>query len=244
MTDQPAAAPEGERKPNKRDLAKAATAARLKAAARELFEIEGYAGTTIRDIATKAGLSTGAFFASWSSKEDAHFHIFGHYPIPPELGAELALALARLEIAAPDAEAHAARLVAQLRAESQLPPLQKPEGEADADAPKHLIPASWASLAPAQRFGKRITPDAVEHLRSGTLLRWAPEGLWEADDAFTPKRGELVAFTGAVQHNPAGAHLEVARIGLITGGTAIFPGGGWVHSAFQLVSDPISGVGQ
>ncbi|MDR3509476.1 MAG: response regulator [Caulobacteraceae bacterium] len=54
----------------RRGLAKLRTRAKLLEAARGLFIDRGYEATTIRDIATQAGLSTGAVFASFTDKAD------------------------------------------------------------------------------------------------------------------------------------------------------------------------------
>lgn len=53
---------------NRREMAKAATRAKVMTAARGLFESLGYARATIRDIATAAGMSTGAVFANFPDK--------------------------------------------------------------------------------------------------------------------------------------------------------------------------------
>jgi AcrR family transcriptional regulator len=56
--------------PTRRALAKQQTRAKVLAAARRLFSEEGYEGATIRDIASAAGMSTGAVFANFSDKSD------------------------------------------------------------------------------------------------------------------------------------------------------------------------------
>lgn len=53
-----------------RALAKQATRAKVLAAARETITNCGYEDTTIRDIAKLAGMSTGAVFSSFDSKEE------------------------------------------------------------------------------------------------------------------------------------------------------------------------------
>ena len=79
-----------EKKPNRRDEAKAQTKAKILAAATKLFaEDGGYAAATIRSIAKDARMSTGAFFASYESKEDVYREIYGHPPVTPEQGARL-----------------------------------------------------------------------------------------------------------------------------------------------------------
>ena len=55
---------------NRRQEAKAKTRAKVMQAARELFGELGYDGATIRDIARRAGMSTGAVFANFTDKTD------------------------------------------------------------------------------------------------------------------------------------------------------------------------------
>lgn len=52
----------------KRAQAKAATQAKVLAAAREAFHHSGYDAVKMRDLAKSAGMSTGAIFSSWPSK--------------------------------------------------------------------------------------------------------------------------------------------------------------------------------
>ena len=56
--------------PNRRALAKLQTRQKVLTAARQMFAQEGYEGATIRDIATAAGMSTGAVFANFTDKSD------------------------------------------------------------------------------------------------------------------------------------------------------------------------------
>jgi len=63
--------------PNRRALAKQQTRMKVMAAARRLFSEEGYEGATIRDIATTAGMSTGAVFANFADKSDLFREIVG-----------------------------------------------------------------------------------------------------------------------------------------------------------------------
>lgn len=58
------------RVPTRRALAKQQTRAKVLAAARQLFSEQGYEGATIRDIASAAGMSTGAVFANFTDKSD------------------------------------------------------------------------------------------------------------------------------------------------------------------------------
>lgn len=56
--------------PNRRVLSKLRTRAKVLEAARALFTEHGYEASTIRDIAKRAGLSTGAVFANFQDKND------------------------------------------------------------------------------------------------------------------------------------------------------------------------------
>lgn len=60
-----------------RAAGKAETKAKMAAAAKDLFFSVGYSATTIRDIAKATGMSTGAFFASYASKDDLWREITG-----------------------------------------------------------------------------------------------------------------------------------------------------------------------
>src|SRR5690606_8304072 len=54
--------------PGGRSQQREATRNRVVTAARELFEQNGYEGTTIRDIASRAGVSVGSVFTTFASK--------------------------------------------------------------------------------------------------------------------------------------------------------------------------------
>jgi AcrR family transcriptional regulator len=56
------------RAPSARRTQKEATRNRVIAAARELFDTQGYQGTTIREIARQAGVSVGSVFTTFASK--------------------------------------------------------------------------------------------------------------------------------------------------------------------------------
>lgn len=75
--------------PNKRAMAKALTRAKVRSAAEALFDAVGYEKATIRDIATKAGMSTGAVFANFKDKLALYLDIKGHAPVTIEQGHEL-----------------------------------------------------------------------------------------------------------------------------------------------------------
>jgi AcrR family transcriptional regulator len=72
LTDPPAdgadATPLAEAPPGLRRTQKEATRNRVIAAARELFDTQGYQGTTIREIARHAGVSVGSVFTTFASK--------------------------------------------------------------------------------------------------------------------------------------------------------------------------------
>ncbi len=83
---------------NKRQLAKARTAANVLRAARGGFEIQGYEKATIRSIAKAAGMSTGAVFANYADKAELYQAAFGHPPISPEIGRAALLALRAMTV--------------------------------------------------------------------------------------------------------------------------------------------------
>ncbi len=56
--------------PTRRDSQKAATRAKIVEAARDLFAERGYHAATVRDIATRAGVSPGSLFTSFSGKAE------------------------------------------------------------------------------------------------------------------------------------------------------------------------------
>ena len=66
-----------EPRPNRRKLAKARTRAKIVEVAKRLFEANGYAATTIRDIAREVGMSTGAVFSNFTDKADLWMAVTG-----------------------------------------------------------------------------------------------------------------------------------------------------------------------
>lgn len=58
------------RKRLSREESQAQTRARMLDTARQLFVTHGYGGTSIRDIADRAGYSQGAFYSNFASKEE------------------------------------------------------------------------------------------------------------------------------------------------------------------------------
>lgn len=65
---------------------KAATRARLVTAAKALWDEHAYEDVSLRDIARKAGYSTGAIFSLWEGKEALWVETMGR---PPETAASL-----------------------------------------------------------------------------------------------------------------------------------------------------------
>lgn len=78
-----------EPRPNQRKQNKAKTRNRVLTAARELFETEDYADVTTRAIAARAGMSTGAIYASVRDKAALYAEIFGHPPLTPRQARDL-----------------------------------------------------------------------------------------------------------------------------------------------------------
>jgi AcrR family transcriptional regulator len=74
---------------NRRQKAKARTRERVLSAAAALFEEVGYEKAVIRDIAKRAGMSTGAVFANFESKAALYEAIEGHPPVTAKAGAHL-----------------------------------------------------------------------------------------------------------------------------------------------------------
>lgn len=65
------------RRKNLRDFAKERTTKKLTDAAKSLFAEVGYEGATVRAIAKRAKMSTGAFFATWDDKDHCWREIMG-----------------------------------------------------------------------------------------------------------------------------------------------------------------------
>lgn len=82
------------RRPNARDRAKAETRRKVLDAARFLFLNVGYFQTGIRQIATHAGMSTGAVFNTVQDKEELWREACGGPPPSEQLAEEVAYVLA------------------------------------------------------------------------------------------------------------------------------------------------------
>lgn len=82
----------GATRPNRRAEAKAKTRAQILLAAYALWAEPGtYDAVGMRDIATVAGVSTGAIFANWKTKADLWREVMGYEP--PVDGPEVRAAL-------------------------------------------------------------------------------------------------------------------------------------------------------
>lgn len=122
---------------------------------------------------------------------------------------------------------------------ADAPPARVSEQASAVVENNHSTGDAWDRIPPGMRFGHQLTESAHLHLRSGTLLRFWSSDPWFNHGDNMPALGEIVAFTGVVNTNDAGPHLEVARL---TGG--VFSGGGWVYRLFQFVSDPLPARGE
>lgn len=141
-------------RPNLRVLAKQRTAEKVMKAARALFETEGYAKATIRDIAKAAGMSTGAVFANYTDKAELYALAYGHPPISPEIGRAALKALRALSVDL-DGQSGTQDMVDQLAAIDRLrahaeavtllakfPPL--PAGQPDPEETSLVDVMQWA----------------------------------------------------------------------------------------------------
>ncbi len=63
------------RHPHRSRRGKAETREELMSAAMELFARKGYRGTSVRDVASRAGVTTGAFYSNFRSKRDIYVAI-------------------------------------------------------------------------------------------------------------------------------------------------------------------------
>lgn len=82
-------------KPNRRELAKARTRERLLDAARFMFSNVGYEASTIRDLAQRIGMSTGAIFGQFRDKADLWRAAMGTPPPSIALAEEIGVLLAQ-----------------------------------------------------------------------------------------------------------------------------------------------------
>jgi hypothetical protein len=75
---------------NKRDIKQAETIAAVLAGAKAMFDELGYEAMTLRLLAARVGVSTGAIYCNFADKAALYEAVFGHPPISPEQGAKLA----------------------------------------------------------------------------------------------------------------------------------------------------------
>ncbi|WP_409516059.1 MULTISPECIES: TetR/AcrR family transcriptional regulator [unclassified Brevundimonas] len=97
MSAVPAQTAANDAAPNRRQLAKAQTRAKVLDAGKSLFEEVGYERATIRAVARRIGMSTGAVFASFTDKAELYRAVYDHAPITPEQGLTLLAALSEAE---------------------------------------------------------------------------------------------------------------------------------------------------
>lgn len=83
-------------KMNRRQKSKVRTRQRVLEGAKALFEQVGFEKATIRAIAKKIGMSTGAVFANFKDKADLYQAVYGHGPLSPEHGQQLAALVRRM----------------------------------------------------------------------------------------------------------------------------------------------------
>lgn len=72
----------------KRDEKRRVTRQKLIETARTLFDKRGFDGTGMRAVASQAGVSTGAIFANFASKEDLWSAVYGRDYVPPAVEIE------------------------------------------------------------------------------------------------------------------------------------------------------------
>jgi len=97
MSAVPAQTAANDAAPNRRQLAKAQTRAKVLDAGKCLFEEVGYERATIRAVARRAGFSTGAVFANFADKTELYRAVYDQAPITPEQGLTLVAALREAE---------------------------------------------------------------------------------------------------------------------------------------------------
>ena len=123
------------------------------AAARVRFAESGFARTSIADIVAESGLSTGAVYSYFKSKEQLVIAVCeqGNEALPAALTAEAVTAfLEHVRLRARD-QAHA-RLVTQIYAEAAI----SPELAAVVDGQLAALRAAVAALVPGQRAREAI----------------------------------------------------------------------------------------
>lgn len=98
-------------RPNRRQIAKEQTRLKVMASARALFDGKGYPGTTIRDIAKGAGMSTGAVFANFEDKAALYQALYGHKPLLENVARQALIILRALTIDDEPADEHGREMV-------------------------------------------------------------------------------------------------------------------------------------
>lgn len=153
------------------------TAARLRAAAYALFEQQGYAATTVDQIAAEAGVGRTTFFRAFGSKEDVIF---------PDHAALAARVAARLDTlgadpgSAPLGATEAARIV-----------LEHYLGEGDLARARYRLTASVPTLR-----DREVSSTAGYRRRFRDALR-----RWTGEEPGNDLRAEVVAGSIVTAHN-------------------------------------------
>lgn len=149
--------------------------ARLVQAAFELFEEQGYDGTTVEDIAQRAGAGRSTFFRTFGSKEDVIF---------PDHEALLARIEERLRASAPGTRPVGLTEAAQI-------PLRHYVGEGDLARARYALTRAVPALKAREISGLR----AYQALFARVLREW-----W-SDRPDGDLRAELVAAGIVTAHN-------------------------------------------
>jgi AcrR family transcriptional regulator len=167
------------------------TAARLREAAYALFEQQGYAATTVDQIAARAGVGRSTFFRAFGSKEDVIF------PDHDALVARVAARLATLGSdpgAAPIGATEAARIVlehylaegdlarARYRLTATVPTLRDREVSSTTGYRRLFRDAlrTWTGEEPGDDLRAEVIAGSIVTAHNHVLRRWLREDL---DDA-------------------------------------------------------------
>lgn len=159
------------------------TATRLREAAYALFEQQGYAATTVDQIATEAGVGRTTFFRAFGSKEDVIF---------PDHDALVARVAARLDtlgsdpMAAPIGATEAARIVlehyldegdlarARYRLTASVPTLRDREVSSTTGYRRLFRDAlrSWTGEEPGDDLRAEVIAGSIVTAHNHVLRRW------------------------------------------------------------------------
>jgi len=162
--------------PGKRALAKQRTREKILAAAKTLFSERGYEGATVRDIASAAGMSTGAVFASFADKSDLFVDI-----VSAESEARLEVMRQAAEGCSSPGEAILAMLEAAARRNfADLSLFRATMSAVWAPALGAKLAARVGRYAPTELFMAVLKDALPEDSRGGAQLRLRAQMLWDA----------------------------------------------------------------